>query len=172
MQNMGLCTSVSYSIVEMEERHRGAVVDLFNYYVRSSFAAYPDVEAGYEFFDTLKKMCHEHGTLVVETQTGQVVAFALLRPYHPASTFARTAEVSYYLLPEHTRKGLGRKLLERLIEIAKARDIHCLVASVSSRNEESLQFHRRWGFEECGQIRDIGVKFGQSFGVVWYRREI
>ena len=172
MQYIVLGSSVTYSLVDMEERHRGAVIDLFNHYVRNSFAAYPDEEVGYEFFDLLRTMCHEHGALVAENDTGEVVGFALLRPYHPASTFKHTAEVSYFILPSHTHKGLGRRILDRIVEIARSKDINCLVASVSSQNQESLIFHRRLGFEECGHLHDIGIKFGKSFGVIWFRRAI
>lgn len=172
MQFTALSSSVSHSIVEMEERHRRAVIDLFNYYVRNSFAAYPEEEVGYGFFDVLRKMCHEGGALVAENETGEVIAFALLRPYHLASTFKQTAEISYFILPAHTHKGLGRRILDRIVEIARSKGINCLVASVSSRNQESLNFHRKSGFEECGHLRDVGIKFGKGFGVVWFRRAV
>lgn len=173
MQATGEHVSVSsYPLKPMEERHRRAVIDLFNYYVLNSFAAYPDRELGYEFFDTLLNMCHEQGALVAETAAGEVVGFALLRPYHPAATFRHTAEVSYFILPSHTRRGLGKLLLNRIVEVARSRDISCLVANVSSRNQESLEFHKKWGFTECGHLRDIGLKFGQDFGVVWFQRRI
>jgi L-amino acid N-acyltransferase YncA len=173
MQAGGERASVGpYCVKPMEEHHRRAVIDLFNYYVQNSFAAYPDSKVGYEFFDTLLNMCREHGALVAETAAGEAVGFALLKSFHPAATFKHTAEVSYFILPAHTRKGLGKLLLDRIIGIAKSLEISCLVASVSSRNEESLGFHKKWGFNECGHLRDVGVKFGHDFGVVWFQRRI
>jgi phosphinothricin acetyltransferase len=161
-----------YVVNPMEERHRRGVVDVFNYYVQNSFAAYPDTTFGYEFFDTLLGMCQAHGALVAETANGEVVGFALLKSYHPARTFSHTAEVSYFILPTHTRKGLGKLLLDRIVEMGKSLGVNCLVASVSSRNQESLEFHHKWGFTECGHLRDVGLKFGQTFGVVWFQRGI
>ena len=161
-----------YLVKPMEERHRRGVVDVFNYYVQNSFAAYPDATFGYEFFDTLLAMCQAHGALVAETANGEVVGFALLKSYHPAPTFSHTAEVSYFISPAHTRKGLGKLLLDRIVDLAKSRGVNCLVASVSSRNQESLEFHHKRGFTECGHLRDVGVKFGQTFGVVWFQRGI
>lgn len=47
-----------------------------------------------------------------------------------------------------------------------------LLASISSRNEQSLAFHRKRGFVECGRLRDVGVKFGKSFDVVWMQKRV
>ena len=68
--------------------------------------------------------------VAAKTEAGEVVGFAFLRPFHHADTFKRTAEIAYFILPEHTGKGLGRAI-----------------------HEESLEFHRRHGFQEGGRFR-------------------
>jgi phosphinothricin acetyltransferase len=108
--------------------------------------------------------------LVVKSEAGEVVGFGLLRPYHPFDTFRRSAEVSYFLLPEHTRKGVGSALLQRFITTARSLGVDHLLAEVSSLNEQSLAFHQRNGFRECGRLPDVGRKFGRSFDVVWFMR--
>ncbi|HYH01343.1 MAG TPA: GNAT family N-acetyltransferase [Terriglobales bacterium] len=161
-----------YRLVPMTEEHRQAVMDIFNYYVENSFAAYPDTKLEYRFFDHLLNMCRGYSALVVTTSTGEVAGFALLHPYHPAPTFKRTAELSYFLAPAHTRKGIGKLVLERLVADARLLGIGHLLASVSSRNEESLAFHRNNGFSECGRFHQVGHKFERDFDVVWFERKI
>ncbi len=51
--------------------------------------------------------------------------------------------------------------------------IDSLAASVSSKNEESLAFHRKNGFRECGRFeRAAGSKNDQDFDIVWMRRQL
>jgi phosphinothricin acetyltransferase len=64
------------------------------------------------------------------------------------------------------------EVLEQFIKAAKEREIEPLLANISSRNEVSLQFHRKNGFEECGRFRRIGKKFGNEFDVVWMQLEL
>jgi len=48
--------------------------------------------------------------------------------------------------------------------------ISSILASISSRNEESIAFHRSLGFRECGRLEAIGRKWGKVFDVVWMQR--
>jgi len=101
-----------------------------------------------------------------------VVGFGFLRPFHPAGTFERTAEVTYFIMPEHTRQGLGTAMLDFFVEQAGRRGIDSLVASVSSRNHESLKFQGKDGFRECGRLSQAGRKFGQDVDVLWLQKRL
>jgi len=46
------------------------------------------------------------------------------------------------------------------------------IAHLSSKNEQSIQFHKKHGFTECGRLKDIGIKFGQLFDIVWVQKQI
>ncbi|MDD4050440.1 MAG: GNAT family N-acetyltransferase [candidate division Zixibacteria bacterium] len=84
----------------------------------------------------------------------------------------RTGEITYFILPEFTGRGIGVELLGRLTEEAKARGIDTLLGSISSLNEGSLRFHLRHGFVECGRFRRIGRKQGRDFDVIWVQKFI
>ncbi|MBI4765270.1 MAG: N-acetyltransferase [Deltaproteobacteria bacterium] len=150
--------------------YRIPVIDIFNYYIENSFAAYPDRKVPYAFFDILLKAAEEYPALVAEDEQDQVVGFGMLRAYHPFPVFSKTAEISYFIKPEWTGKGLGDLLLTSLIQKAKRKGIHSLLASVASLNEPSLKFHKKHGFIECGRFRKIGEKKGQAFDVVYMQK--
>ena len=61
---------------------------------------------GDEFFDRVLKLSEGYPAAGVKNDAGEVVGFGFLRAFHAAGTFRRTAEVSYFLLPEHTGRGL------------------------------------------------------------------
>ena len=162
---------VEYAIRDVTDADAQQVVDIFNHFVLNSFAAYPNREVGLEFFHKLRRMAEGYPFLVVEVGRG-LVGFALLRPYHSSETFKSTGVLTYFIMPEYTGLGLGSELLKVLVQAARARGIEHLLATISSRNEQSLRFHRKHGFVECGRLRNIGTKFGERFDVVWVQRSL
>lgn len=159
-----------YVIREVSDGDQVAVAEIFNYFVEHSFAAYPSEPAGLSFFRNLCTMAEGYPFYVIETSGEAVVGFGLLHKYHSAETFNRTAELTYFILPAHTRRGLGGRLLEMLIGEARGMGIESLLASISSLNQISLDFHRVHGFSECGRFGRVGQKFGERFDVVWMQR--
>jgi phosphinothricin acetyltransferase len=154
----------------MSPDDRFAVIDIFNFYVEHSFAAYPEKPVSYEFYETLLKMCHGFPNGVLREESGKIVGYGMLRPYSPMPTFSMTAEVTCFLKESYTGQGLGTVLLDYLIDGGKKMGLNSILASVSSLNEASMKFHSRHGFVECGRFRNIGRKQGQAFDVVYYQK--
>jgi L-amino acid N-acyltransferase YncA len=163
---------MSYSYEEMSEPHRSEVIDIFNHYIANSFAAYMERPVGYGFFDNFLEMARGYPSIVIKEDAEGVVGFGFLQPFHRARTFRQTAQITYFLRPEHTGKGLGTEILERFVGKAREQGIETLLAHISSRNEGSVRFHRRHGFRECGRFRRVGRKFGEDFDVVWMQLDL
>ena len=161
---------MKFTLVPMAAEHRRPVVDVFNYYVENSFAAYPEERVSYEFFDVLLENSEEYPRVVAKDEAGNIFGFGMLRRHNPIPTFAGTAEASYFIKPDHTGKGLGSHMLELLLAEAKRKGLVCVLASISSLNEGSIRFHEKHGFVECGRFRGIGKKKGQVFDVVWVQK--
>ncbi len=156
----------------MTAKHRNAVIDVFNHFVENSFAAYNDKTVGYEFYDVFLNMARGYPSVVVKSETGDVVGFGFLSSFHHAPSFGRTACASYFVHPDHTRRGIGGLILQRFEKEAAAKGIVTILAHISSRNPDSIQFHRKNGFEECGRFRDVGEKFGKSFDMIWVQKRL
>lgn len=162
---------MDYTIREAGDADRGPVVDIFNHFVRHTFAAYPDREVPTGFFDTLRTLSSGFPFLVIVAEQA-VIGFGLVSPYRRDETFKHTGVLTYFIMPEYTHLGLGSALLDRLIQEAQARGISNLLANISSRNEQSLNFHRKHGFRECGRLEGIGVKFDECFDIVWMQKRV
>ncbi len=163
---------MDYSLETMSDGHREPVIDIFNYYIRHSYAAFLSEPVDYGFFDHLRKLSRGYPALVVKDAAQQVVGFAFLRPHHTADSLRRAAEITYFILPAHTRQGLGCAILELFIEQAGSLGIDSLLAAISSRNEESLRFHLKNGFREVGRFAKVGRKFGEDFDVLWLQKSL
>jgi len=161
-----------YKIRPAADTDKEAVVSIFNYYVETGTAAFPEIKLGAQLFDYLKTMTLGNSFYVIEETNGQIVGFGLLHAFNRFSTFAAAAELSYFIMPEHTAKGLGSLMLEKLISDSRRMGIDNLLAEISSENRESLNFHLKNGFAEAGRLKMVGKKLGRKFDVVWMQRFI
>lgn len=160
-----------FEYVKMNIEHASAVMEIYNYYIKNSFAAYPEQELPITFFGKLLEMTEGYPTFVIKSGDG-VVGFCFLRAYNTFPTFKNTAEISYFINEKHSGKGLGKIALDKLIDAGREQGITTILASVSSKNARSLSFHQKNGFNECGRFRQIGRKFGEAFDVVWFSKNL
>ncbi|MCP1196749.1 GNAT family N-acetyltransferase [Acetobacter senegalensis] len=99
--------------------------------------------------------------LVAQDKAGKVVGYASFGPWRAFDGYRHTVEHSVYVDPDHQRKGVGRLLLEALIDRAKADGLHVMVAGIEAGNEGSIALHKTLGFEETGVMKEVGAKFGR-----------
>ncbi len=158
--------------VPLSECDQGPIIDIFNHYIENSFAAYSEEKMPYKFIDHFLQMAQGYPAITVrDRDKGElVVGFGFMRAHHPVKTFRRTAEITYFILPEYTRKGIGESIIEYFLGEAPKLGIDSVLANISSLNEQSLRFHKKMGFEECGRFRRIGKKLGKDFDVIWMQR--
>ncbi|MGV6872977.1 N-acetyltransferase family protein [Pseudochelatococcus sp. B33] len=90
-----------------------------------------------------------------------VYGYASFGEWRAFDGYRHTVEHSVYVHPHHQRAGIGRLLLERLIEEARAQGRHVMMAAIESGNTASLALHYGFGFEEAGHCREVGTKFGR-----------
>jgi len=77
-----------------------------------------------------------------------------------------------YTAPERRRTGVGRALIEALVERAAAAGKRVMVAVVDAENVGSVRFHERCGFIEVARMPDIGFKFGRWLTLVLLQRRV
>ncbi|MFH2069267.1 MAG: N-acetyltransferase family protein [Candidatus Omnitrophota bacterium] len=162
----------NYEFRKLSKHYRKPVIDIFNYFIKNSFAAYPEKKVSYDFFNLFLQMAKGYPAVVVidKNNRDKVVGFALMRAHSPMKTLARTAELTYFILPEHTGKGIGKKIIESFIRKARNQKIDSLLAGISSLNEHSINFHKKMGFKRCGRFCRVGCKLGKDFDVVWMQK--
>jgi phosphinothricin acetyltransferase len=162
---------MSVHLEELSEGDGKQVIEIFNYYVENTFAAFREDRVEDGFFGQFLSDSKDYPAYVVR-DGDEVLGFGMLRPYHSLPTFKRTADILYFLKPGFTGQGIGSILLQRLIADARNMNIGSILASISSKNEESVRFHQRNGFLECGRFHKVGRKFGSDFDMIWMQRHI
>ena len=111
----------------------------------------------------------QHHRLVAEI-LGEVVGFAALAPISSRRCYSGVAENSVYVAREARGLGIGRALLERLIEGAEEAGIWTIQTSVFPENRASLALHERCGFRVVGTRERIAKRDGVWRDVVFLER--
>ncbi|TDQ56649.1 phosphinothricin acetyltransferase [Mesocricetibacter intestinalis] len=84
-----------------------------------------------------------------------ILGWGSFSPFYPREAFDNTAEISIYLDPNATGKGLGSKLLHFMIEQMAPREIHTLMAYVIEENQVSRRMFEKQGFSQWGRYPHI-----------------
>jgi L-amino acid N-acyltransferase YncA len=109
------------------------------------------------------------GVLVAEVD-GEVAGFASLSPYRPRAAYRTSVENSVYVAESARGAGVGRALMEELIDVATQRGFHTIIARISGGHEASIGLHQACGFTVVGTERQVGRKFGKWLDVVVMQR--
>lgn len=99
--------------------------------------------------------------LVARDAAGAVLGYASFGDWRPFDGFRHSVEHSVYVRADRRGQGLGPALLGALIERARACGKHVMVAAIESGNAASIRLHQRLGFVTCGQMSQVGCKFGR-----------
>ena len=89
-----------------------------------------------------------------------VIGWAALSPISARAVYSGVAEVSVYVATASRGQGVGRALLERLVEESENYGIWTLQASIFPENVASIGIHKSCGFREVGTREGIGKKDG------------
>jgi len=151
-----------------QENELDKILSVVNTFVKDSFAAYTDED--YPLSIAIEWSKKAKIFFVLETGN-KVIGFGFLAPYKPFKSFSHTGVLTYFILPEYTGKGLGTKLFNKLVSRGKDLGITNYLAHISSKNEQSLNFHKKHGFKEVGRFKDMAIKFGEYIDVVWVQKQ-
>lgn len=90
----------------------------------------------------------------------QVVGWAALSPVSARRVYSGVAEVSVYIAATIRGRGVGKALLEALVQQSEHSGIWTLQAGILPENLSSIALHKSCGFREVGVRHKIGQRNG------------
>ncbi|RKQ96908.1 phosphinothricin acetyltransferase [Kushneria sinocarnis] len=99
--------------------------------------------------------------VAVRPADDRVLGYATFGPFRPHDGYRHSVEHSVYVHAEQHGQGIGRQLMEMLIERARAQGHHAMVGGIEAGNRGSIRLHERMGFRQVGLMPQIGCKFGR-----------
>lgn len=137
-----------------------AILDIINYNLLHSTALYDYNVRTYEQQKTIleDKIAKNFPVIVAEID-GKVVGFGMYSEFRFREAYKFTVEYSVYVANACHGKGIGNVLLAELIALAKAQNLHTMIAVIDAENQGSVLFHEKFGFKTVGIIKESGYKF-------------
>lgn len=101
-----------------------------------------------------------------------VIGYCFLSRFKKRQAYDRTAELSIYLKPSFTGRGIGHFAIHHIEEAAKKGGIHVLIGTLCGENQASIRLLEKMGYIKAAHLRNVGEKFGDILDVVMYQKEI
>jgi phosphinothricin acetyltransferase len=110
---------------------------------------------------------------LVADHDGAVAGYAYAGPYRGRPAYRWTVEDSIYVAADCWRRGIGRALLDRLIQDAERRGFRQMIAVIGDSHQPgSIALHAAAGFRTIGTFDSVGFKFGRWLDSVLMQRAL
>jgi L-amino acid N-acyltransferase len=158
-------------VIDCSFHHAPEILAIFNEEIASSTGLYdykPRTMSMMEaWFEAKTKGNYPVRGLVDED--GSLAGFASYGPFRPWPAYKYSVEHSVYVHKNKRGQGLGRRLVQEIIELAKSQEYHTVIGGIDSTNVASIRLHCSLGFSSCASIKQAGFKFGRWLDLELYQ---
>jgi len=160
---------------DSEDRDLPAIAAIYGHHVIHGFGSFEEVPPDVQ---ELAKRRHEIlgkrlPYLVATDAAGAVLGYAYASSYRTRSAYRFTVEDSIYVAPDAGRRGIGRLLLQALIERCTESGYRQMIAVIGdSGNDGSIGLHQSLGFARTALLPTIGFKRGRWIDCVMMQRAL
>lgn len=156
------------TIRQATEKDLDAILEIVNYNILNTTAIY-DYEPRTlvqqkTIFD--EKVKAGFPLIIIEIDN-DIAGFGTYGAFRFKEGYKFTVEHSVYVSIDYQGKGLGKLLLAALIELAQKQKLHTMIAVIDAENQNSVEFHKQFGFETVGVIKESAYKFDKWLDTVF-----
>mgnify|MGYP000683753428 CR=1 FL=1 len=155
---------------EIGEEYLQEVLDIYNYYVLNTTVSFHTEPLGLSDMRESVLNGETRFKSFVILQGEELQGYVLITRHKNKQAYDTSGEISIYLKPGSTGKGIGEKALHFIEQKALELEFHVLVATVCSENEQSRKLFRRNGYEQCAYFKEIGSKFGRRLDIASFQK--
>jgi len=149
------------TIEKISEKHLRDALKIYNYYIINSYANFEEKKLTFkQFHINYKNIIKNKLPYLVALSEKKVVGLAYLNRFREKSGYRFAFENTIYVHDQHTRQGIGYKLLKELLHVSKNnKNIKFIVAVIGSIDSKgSLKLHKKLGFKETGVLKKLVLK--------------
>ena len=154
----------------VRDEHVRSLTQIFNDYIEHSVSLFilepihNDEMRTMLFFEDIR---HKAFVILVDHN---LAGFISIHSYNPRTAYHDTAEISLYLAPEYTGRGIGTSALKFIEAYAQGQGFHVLLGSIAGENAASIRLFEKLGYIKVGHFRELGYKHGRWLDVVYYEK--
>lgn len=146
------------------------IAQIYNHYIQHTIVTFEEQEvSAKEMRSRLESVESEGLPWLVAEVDGRVAGYAYATRWSARAGYRFTAEVTVYLRPDATGRGLGSKLYKRLFGELQQRSYRRAIGGVALPNPPSVALHEKLGMEKVAHFKKVGVKFGRWIDVGYWQ---
>ena len=154
----------------IQEKDLPEVSEIYNHYVLNTTATFHAHKMEVEEYRGMVLFEDDKYVTYVVRDSGATVGYVQLTQHKKREAYDGTAEITVYLKPGLTRRGLGSSAIKFIEGVAREKGLHVLVATICGENAASIGVFAKNGYEKCAHYKEVGQKFGQLLDVVAYQK--
>lgn len=136
------------------------ILDIYNDVIKNTTAVYyyepHTLEMRRAWFDERR----EKGFPVfVAEEDGIILGMSTIGPFRVPTAYKHSVENTVHIAAHARGRGVGKLLMQPIIEAARELKMHSIIAGIDASNEVSLHLHKSFGFVEVAHFKEVGYKF-------------
>lgn len=124
--------------------------------IATGFATFETQAPTYEHWDN----AHTKECRLVAEIDGEILGWATLSPVSGRCVYGGVGEVSVYIADKSRGKGVGKLLMQHLIEASEKAGFWTIQSGIFPENTASLKLHEKAGFRYIGKREHVGKIHG------------
>jgi len=144
------------NIIYFTEEHYSQIADIYLQGIATGNATFQTTAPNWEDWDKSHLQHSRIGGFI----NNKMIGWAALSPVSSRCVYAGVAEVSVYIATTFQGKGLGYKLLDKLVLDSEQHGLWTLQSGIFPENLGSIKLHEKCGFRIIGYREKIGEMKG------------
>jgi L-amino acid N-acyltransferase YncA len=160
-------------IRDVRESDAEAIAAIYGHHVLHGIASYDLEPPPAEFHrDKIRRIQAARWPFIVADAEGDVAGYAYVTRFRDRAAYRFTAEDSIYVHPGAMRRGIGKTLLDELLERSAAFGFRTVIAVIGGVEPASIALHAKCGFREAGRLHAVGWKHERWLDSVYMQIEL
>lgn len=155
-------------IREVRPEDTGSITAIYNEYVAHSVITFETEPVRKEEMRSRITGIVSHFPYFVYETEGKIAGYCYAHAWKERAAYRHTLETTVYLASEYQGKGIGKQLMQTLINECRHRGYHALIACITEGNEASNSLHQKLGFKQVSHFEKVGLKFDRWLDVFDY----
>ena len=143
---------MDYIIDKMSEKDWNEVASIYLEGIKTGKATFQSDIPTWEQWNA----SHVTSCRLVVRLEDKIAGWAALSPTSSRCVYAGVAEVSVYVGEAYRGMGLGKALLEKVIELSEEEGFWTLQSGIIKENHSSIVLHEKCGFRQIGYREKVG----------------
>lgn len=109
---------------------------------------------------------------LVAVQGDMVMGYVYVVPFRKRPAYRYTVKHSIYVHHQHLGRGIGRQLMQAVIDACAAAGFRQMIGYISADNAASLALHDRFDFVRVGYLPGVAYRYGSWADTVMVQRSL